>query len=91
MDNDFGAVWTTPPTPQGVLTVPIFFLDNARMPQHDPLSCVAVLDAAELLGVSHTTIYRLAERGELKLTKVANRTVVRRTEIERFLEANTAA
>ena len=47
---------------------------------------LSVKDACNLLGVSHRTIYRLLERGELKAGKIGKRTIFKRSEIDRIFE-----
>ena len=39
-----------------------------------------------MLGISHRTIYRLLQRGELKAGKVGKRTIFKRAEIDRLFE-----
>jgi excisionase family DNA binding protein len=45
--------------------------------------------AAEYLSVSRATIYRLFERGDLPLIKIAGRTLIRRGDIEALLDRST--
>ena len=42
-------------------------------------------EAAAVLGVSRATLYRAVRRGELRLTKLGRRTLLARTELERFV------
>jgi len=46
---------------------------------------LSVGEAAELLAVSHMSIRRLAERGELASVKVGTRTLIPRTEADRLV------
>ena len=48
-----------------------------------------VNEAGQLLGISRTSIYELAKRNELALIKIAGRTLVPRSEIERLTSAGT--
>ena len=43
---------------------------------------LSVQDTCNLLGISHRTIYRLLQRGELKAGKLGKRTIFKRTEID---------
>lgn len=43
-----------------------------------------VSDACSELGIGKTTLYDLAKRGEIKLIKIASRTLVPGSEIERL-------
>lgn len=45
---------------------------------------LSVTDAVKLLGVSQRTIYRLMERDELKFAKIGKRTIIKRTELDKF-------
>ena len=47
---------------------------------------LSVQDTCKLLGISHRTIYRLLQRGELKAVKVGKRTIFKRSEIDRLFE-----
>lgn len=46
-------------------------------------------EAADLLGVSRSHVYNLAERGQLRLVRIGRRTVVPATEIDRLLAGET--
>lgn len=48
-------------------------------------------DAAEALGVSVPTLFRWKKAGLFRTTKVGGRTLVRRVELERMLEAGEEA
>lgn len=50
-----------------------------------------VNDACHLLGIKRTSLYELAKSGQLKLIKIAGRTLVPRSEIERLTSADRAA
>ena len=43
-----------------------------------------VSDACAALGIGRTSLYALAKSGELKLIKIAGRTLVPRSELERL-------
>jgi excisionase family DNA binding protein len=43
-----------------------------------------VSDACDALGISRTSLYQLVKIGELKLIKIAGRTLVPRSELERL-------
>ena len=47
-----------------------------------------VNDACHALGIRRTSLYELAKTGELKLIKIAGRTLVPRSEIERLTSAD---
>lgn len=47
---------------------------------------LSVQDACKLLGISHRTIYRLLQRGELKAGKIGKRTIFKRSEIDKLFE-----
>jgi excisionase family DNA binding protein len=44
-----------------------------------------VAEAAYQLGMHRVTLYRLAERGEIRFVKVGNRTFVTDAELDRFV------
>lgn len=44
-----------------------------------------VADAAEILGVGRSTIYRLIAAGEIGTVKIGRRTLVAQTELERYV------
>ena len=50
-----------------------------------------VNDACHALGIKRTSLYELAKNGELKLIKIAGRTLVPRSEIERLTGTDRAA
>lgn len=47
-------------------------------------------DACRLLGIGRTTLYGLARSGQLKLIKIAGRSLVPRSEIERLTQVDSA-
>lgn len=49
-----------------------------------------VLDACAALGISRTSLYELVKSGELKLIKIAGRTLVPRSELERLTRVDGA-
>jgi excisionase family DNA binding protein len=49
-----------------------------------------VLDACSALGISRATLYKLAAQGKIRLVKIAGRTVVPETEIDRLASGGAA-
>src|SRR5678815_3235322 len=45
---------------------------------------LSIADTSKLLGVSPRTLYRMIGRKELKVGKVGNRTIIKRSEIDRL-------
>jgi excisionase family DNA binding protein len=52
---------------------------------------LTVEESAKLVRISRRTLYRLIERGELPVTKLSRRTVIRRADIEKLFEPPTPA
>ena len=50
-----------------------------------------VKDACYQLGIAKTSLYELAKKGKLKFIKIAGRTLVPRSEIERLTQIDHAA
>ena len=50
-----------------------------------------IADACYTLGIGRTSLYELVKTGELKLIKIAGRTLVPRSEIERLTSVDRAA
>lgn len=50
-----------------------------------------IQDACYMLGIGRTSLYELVKAGELKLIKIAGRTLVPRSEIERLTRVEDAA
>jgi excisionase family DNA binding protein len=48
-------------------------------------------EACHALGIGRTSLYELVKSGELKLIKIAGRTLVPRSELERLTSADRAA
>jgi len=48
------------------------------------------LDACSALGISRATLYKLAAQGKIRLVKIAGRTVVPETEIDRLASGGAA-
>ncbi|MBY0362342.1 MAG: helix-turn-helix domain-containing protein [Phreatobacter sp.] len=46
---------------------------------------VGVVEAAALMNVGVSTVYRLLSRGELARLKLGHRTLIRRSDLEAFL------
>ena len=61
--------------------------------QREPVERFAfkVADACEALGIGRTSLYELAKRGDIKLLKIAGRTVVPRSEMERLTRVEREA
>ena len=51
----------------------------------------SVNDACHALGIGRTSLYELVKSGELKLIKIAGRTLVPRSELERLTSVDRAA
>lgn len=51
---------------------------------------VPVNEAARLLSVHRSTIYELVKDGQITLCKIRNRSLIRRAELEAFLERSAA-
>jgi len=51
-------------------------------------AALSVVQAAQYLGVSRASLYRLLSSGELRTTKIGGRTLVRRVDADAFLEAS---
>lgn len=45
---------------------------------------LSVTEAGKLLGISQRTVFRLMEKGELKYAKIGKRTIIKRTELDKF-------
>ena len=60
--------------------------ESHRRSEHAPLATKArrVADACSALGISRATLYKLSLQGKVKLVKIAGRTVVPETEIDRL-------
>ena len=48
---------------------------------------LTIAEAARALGVSHLTVYRLIKRGRLRALRVGPDFRIRRTDMERYLDA----
>ena len=55
------------------------------MTQTQTLQCISTREAAELLTVARSTIYRMIERGELRSVKVGGRTVILKSDLADLL------
>lgn len=60
------------------------------IPQFDRFA-FPVNDACHALGIRRTSLYELAKTGQIKLIKIAGRTLVPRSEIERLTSVDDAA
>ncbi len=50
-----------------------------------------ITDACAALGIGRTSLYKLVERNELRLIRIAGRSLVPRSEIERLTRVDEAA
>ncbi len=58
---------------------------NYRSRGDSPRPLLSVRQAAELLGVSRASVYKLVERGELPCVRISNAIRVRLLDLERWL------
>jgi excisionase family DNA binding protein len=56
-----------------------------------PRLAFTIDEAAEALGLSYATLYRLLQRGLLKRSLAVRRIIIPRTELERFLKETTSS
>ena len=94
LPSDFfpGQLWTPP---SGAAAPPESAADGgfAKIPQviradgHERRRAYRVNDAARLLSISRSTVYKMASLGTLKLISIGGRTLVSHDEIERLLSA----
>ncbi len=54
-----------------------------------PIQTYSIAEVAKLLKVSQRTIFVLLKSGELRRTKIRRRTIIRETDLNRFLDRNT--
>jgi hypothetical protein len=66
---------------------------NPNTPQHERHERIAypVNDACYALGIKRTLLYALAKTGQLRLIKIAGRTLVPHSEIERLINIKRPA
>lgn len=55
-------------------------------PSHAP-AAFSVPEAADYLRISTASLWRLLEHGKLRRTKIGHRTVIRKADLDSFLEA----
>jgi len=55
------------------------------MPTKSPLQCISTREAAALLTVAQSTIYRMIDRGELRGVKVGGRLVILERDLKAYL------
>ena len=60
-------------------------------PQRPEPQAYRVADACYVLGIGRTSLYELVNAGQLKLIKLAGRTLVPRSEIKRLTSVDRAA
>ena len=65
--------------------------ESALSGAHPERFAYRVPDACTALGISRTSLYELVKRGELTLIKIAGRTLVPRSELERLTRVDRAA
>jgi excisionase family DNA binding protein len=86
-----GTRWTTfPAVLNGAHGVPTACYKRT-MTQTQTLQCISTREAAELLTVARSTIYRMIERGELRSVKVGGRTVILKSELAALLGVEMAS
>ncbi len=56
----------------------------------EPPYAYRINDACRLLGICRTSAYGMVHRGELKLIRIAGRTLVPRSELERLTRVDNA-
>ena len=61
------------------------------MTQTQTLQCISTREAADLLTVARSTIYRMIERGELRSVKVGGRTVILKSDLAALLGVEVAS
>jgi excisionase family DNA binding protein len=59
-------------------------MDEAKRAAPSERMAYPVSDACDALGISRTSLYQLIKIGELKVIKLAGRTLVPRSELERL-------
>ena len=64
--------------------------EYSTAPRLEPLA-YRIADACHVLGVGRTSLYDLIKSGELRSIKIAGRTLVPRSEIERLTSVDRAA
>ncbi len=47
--------------------------------------CYSPVEAAKVLGIGRSTLFTLLAKGELKASKLGTRTLIRASELERYL------
>lgn len=47
---------------------------------------LSIAETCQLLGVSRSTLHRMIKRGELTIGKLGNRTIIQRSEVNKFFE-----
>ena len=67
-----------------------FTIIEPKLPTANKLA-YRVDEACHALGIGRTSLYELVKTGELKLIKVAGRTLVPRSELERLTSVERAA
>ena len=68
---------------------------NSTISDQDPASAdklaFRIDEACHALGIGRTSLYELAKAGQIKLIKIAGRTLVPRSEIERLSSVDNGA
>jgi excisionase family DNA binding protein len=59
---------------------------NTDLEKIKPLEFLKITQATLLFGISRSTIYRLVNNGQLDIAKFGKRTVIRRCDLEAFLQ-----
>jgi len=60
--------------------------DESQPPIHARERNLSISEAAGVLGVSRRTIYRMAQSGQIKTTRIMRRRLVSSSEIQRILK-----
>jgi len=61
----------------------------ARNPENAPTPNLTVKEAANLARLAQSTIRLYIRKGQLKVHKVGSRVIIKRTDLDRFVEAHT--
>ena len=62
-----------------------------QVPTEETKLAFRINEACRALGIGRTSVYDMAKKGQIKLIKIAGRTLVPRSEIERLTTVDRAA
>jgi excisionase family DNA binding protein len=62
-------------------------MDETPLPRASQLLAYRIEDAAAAIGISRSTMYEFVKDGRIPARKIGSRTVIRRRDLEAFLEA----